>query len=214
LNERPRVVVVCALADELAGFACRPGMRVLTCGVGSVEAAAATARALAGGDVDVVINAGIAGVFPGRGNVGEAFIVAEELYADFGLEDGAPLTLPGGATLVHQVRASAALIEAGRRTALPLARGLTVNAITTTDATARRLREAYACDVESMEGFAVLRAAELARVPAIEVRGISNIVGDRTRAQWDFRAGSRAAVEALRSLLAVIAPAREDLAPR
>jgi futalosine hydrolase len=85
-----------------------------------------------------------------------------------------------------------------------------VRAATTTAATAQRLRTAYACDVESMEGFAVLRAAELAGTPAIEVRGISNIVGDRRLAQWDFRAGSRATIVALRSLLAAIAEMPED----
>jgi futalosine hydrolase len=40
-----------------------------------------------------------------------------------------------------------------------------------------------------MEGFAVLRAAERAGVPAIELRGISNRVGARERSGWDFEAG-------------------------
>jgi futalosine hydrolase len=102
------------------------------------------------------------------------------------------------------VRASQQLLEAAARSGVPPARGLTVSAITTTDATARRLREAYGADVESMEGFAVLRAAERAGIPAIEVRGISNIVGDRARGRWDIRAGSRATVEALCAVLAVL----------
>jgi futalosine hydrolase len=42
-----------------------------------------------------------------------------------------------------------------------------------------------------MEGFAVLRAAEKAGIPAIEVRGISNVVGDRAKSGWDFAAGVR-----------------------
>jgi futalosine hydrolase len=52
-----------------------------------------------------------------------------------------------------------------------------------------------------MEGFAVLRAAAAAGVAAVELRGISNIVGDRARGQWDFRAGSAAAVRALDGFL-------------
>ena len=39
------------------------------------------------------------------------------------------------------------------------------------------------CPVEAMEGFAVLRAAELAGVPAVEVRAISNHVEDE-RSAW------------------------------
>jgi nucleoside phosphorylase len=40
-----------------------------------------------------------------------------------------------------------------------------------------------------MEGFAVLRAAALAGVRAIEIRGISNRCGDRANGGWNFAAG-------------------------
>jgi futalosine hydrolase len=212
LSRPPSILIVCALASELDGFVCPAGAEIVTCGVGPVEAAAATAQALAGGRYEAVVNAGIAGVFPGRGRVGDAFVVADETLADFGLEGGATLALPDGVTLVQHVRSASVLLEAAVRTSLGLVRGVTVSAITTTDPTALRLREAYGADVESMEGFAVLRAAERAGIPAIEVRGISNFVGDRARAQWDFRAGSRAAVVALSSLMAVLAGALGDRA--
>ena len=35
-----------------------------------------------------------------------------------------------------------------------------------------------------MEGFAVLRAAALAGVPAIEVRAVSNEIGEPDRSRW------------------------------
>ena len=41
--------------------------------------------------------------------------------------------------------------------------------------------------VEAMEGFGVLRAAELAGVPAVEVRVISNEIGEADRARWEIR---------------------------
>jgi futalosine hydrolase len=40
-----------------------------------------------------------------------------------------------------------------------------------------------------MEGFAALRAAEIAGIPAIELRGISNRCGARDSSQWNFAAG-------------------------
>jgi futalosine hydrolase len=40
-----------------------------------------------------------------------------------------------------------------------------------------------------MEGFAALRAAALAGIPVIELRGISNRCGDRERSGWNFGAG-------------------------
>ena len=56
------------------------------------------------------------------------------------------------------------------------------------------------CDVEAMEGFAVLRAAELARVPAVEVRAVSNEIEEPDRRLWRFEdalGALRAALPAL-----------------
>jgi futalosine hydrolase len=40
--------------------------------------------------------------------------------------------------------------------------------------------------VEAMEGFAVLRACELAGVPAVEARVVSNEIDEPDRARWRF----------------------------
>ena len=42
------------------------------------------------------------------------------------------------------------------------------------------------CHVEAMEGFSVLRSAELAGVPAVEVRTISNRPAESNRALWQI----------------------------
>lgn len=195
------ILVVCALSAELDGFARPQNVEILAGGIGPVEAAACTARALALARYEAVVNAGIAGVFDGCGRVGDAFAVGWDMLADLGLEGGAPLTLPGGASLAEEAQASAALLAVARAAGLAVARGVTVTQVTTTDETARRLRARYSADVESMEGFAVMRAATLAGVPAIGLRGISNYVGDRTRSQWDSGAGIRATVAALEAFL-------------
>ncbi len=42
------------------------------------------------------------------------------------------------------------------------------------------------CDVEAMEGFGVLRACELAGVPAVELRAVSNSPDESDRSRWVF----------------------------
>jgi futalosine hydrolase len=195
------ILVVCALPEELRFVAERSNVEIFACGVGPVEAALGTARKLALGHYESVVNAGIAGAFRGRANVGDALLVSDESFADFGLEGGGALSLPGGATLRERERADPALLARCLPLRIPLGRGLTVAEVTATDATAARLAARYRCDVESMEGFSVLRAAAVARIPALEVRGISNYVGDRAHAQWNFAAGARAAAIALESVL-------------
>lgn len=195
------ILVVCALLPELKYVTRRAGIDIAATGVGPVEAAIATAAALARRPYAAVVNAGIGGAFRERAEIGDALIVGDESLADFGLEGGGALALPGDARLVDRERADAALLGRCEGLGLRTGAGLTVSSVTTTDATALRLWERYGADVESMEGFSVLRAAAVARVPAIEVRGISNYVGDRARAEWDFAAGARATAAALEAIL-------------
>jgi len=78
-----------------------------------------------------------------------------------------------------------------------LLRGVTVARVTSSEETATRLARDLDAQVESMEGFAALRAAQRAGVPAIELRGISNRCGLRSASNWDFAAG----VAGLRGIL-------------
>ncbi|MBD5654534.1 MAG: hypothetical protein IAI50_05060, partial [Candidatus Eremiobacteraeota bacterium] len=120
------------------------------------------------------------------------------------LEGGGDIALPGGEQLVDCERASDGLVAAVRSLEVAVETGVTVSQVTTTDATALRLQTRYAAGVESMEGFSVLRAAAVAGVPALEVRGISNYVGERETSEWDFAAGARATANALDAVLDVL----------
>lgn len=185
------------MLQELRYFTKPEGVEIFACGVGPVEAALHTARKLALAKYEVVVNAGIGGAFPGRSRVGDAVFVTQDTFADFGLEGGGALALPPG-TIVDVSDSDAELlarVDANRAFALGAA--ITVAAVTATAATGRRLAARYGATVESMEGFAVLRAAQLAAVPALEVRGISNYVGERSKSEWDFEAGARATAVAL-----------------
>jgi nucleoside phosphorylase len=55
-----------------------------------------------------------------------------------------------------------------------------------------------------MEGFAVMRAAQLAGVHTLEVRGISNRVGERARSGWNFAAGVAGLQHVLNALFAIL----------
>ena len=198
------ILVVCALPEELPGFIPDERVELLACGIGPVEAAAAVARALAVRRYHTVINAGIAGAFrehPSELRLGDACIVDEEIFADLGWENAEDPALPDGAMLVRRVTSSPELLQRAGMLPYPIVRGLTSASVTTTRATELRLFGTHDAAVESMEGFAVLRAAQSAGVPAIAVRGISNLVGPRKMSSWDFPAGSQAAANALRALL-------------
>ena len=197
-----RILVVCALHEELRGWSRPPSVDAVATGIGPVEAACATAVALAGAEYGAVVNAGLAGAFRHSAlRIGDAVLVAEECLAGIGLEDGSEIILPRGARLVERTAANADMLARVQGLAFPLASGLTVTTVTGTEATAERLARRYGADVETMEGFAVLRACERAGVPAVQIRGVSNYVGPRSQSGWDFAAGSRACVSAIEAVL-------------
>jgi futalosine hydrolase len=196
-------LIVCAVAAELAALRPREGIEVVAVGVGPVEAAAGTARALAMRRYRAAINAGIAGGFRA---VGDAVAVAVEYYVELGLEDGTAFPLPDGITLLRRAESDPDLLRACRdpRVGVRVGAGISSATVTTTDARAAELAARFGADVESMEGFAFLRAAAAAAVPAVELRGVSNLVGDRATNGWDFRAGAQAAVATTDALLDVL----------
>jgi futalosine hydrolase len=182
------ILVATAVEAELGSWQGRDGVETLVTGVGPVEASCALADALAKRPYALVVNAGIAGALDGAAAVGDGVVVGDDTM-ELALESGAPLDLPRGITLVERSASDAGLVGRLRKKGFPVLHGITVARVTSSEATARRLRERGA-QVESMEGFAVLRAAERAGVPAIELRGISNRCGNRETSGWDFAAGA------------------------
>jgi futalosine hydrolase len=158
------VLVVAATELELEKV---EGADTLCCGIGPVEAAIVTAAALAVAKPSALLHIGIAGarrLEPGRLAIG-----VEALYCD--LRD------PGSRIeRIERVEPDPLLLAAARA-ALPDAAAVPI-------ATAARVGDGHACaEVEAMEGFAVLRAAKVAGVPALELRAVSNAF-DAPRAEW------------------------------
>ena len=177
------VLLVAATEAELAGH------DGLACGIGPVEAAASTARVLATAPPNAVLHVGLAG------GVGLAFgtlvVGTESVYAD----------LAAGIPVLSRVQPDAGLLGAVRAV-LPVAPALPI--LTSAAVTEARDRLSQDARVEAMEGFGVLRACELAGVPAVEVRAISNELGERDRSRWEPRRGLDALAEAMPRLLAAL----------
>ena len=196
------ILIACAVGKELEFFKPQPHVEMLVTGIGPVESAAAVSRALAQSTYDLVISAGIAGAFDGAAEIGEGVVVADE-FLQLDLETNAPLSLPEGLRVIDRAGSDLVLVDRLVELGFRSVRGVTVTRVTATDGTASTLA-ALGVGVETMEGFAVLRAAEIAGVPAVEVRGISNIVCDRARSRWDFAAGVRGAETILNAMLSLL----------
>ena len=162
------------------------GARTLVCGIGPVDAAIATARALGEERPNAVLHVGIAGA---RGLEPLTLVLGSEaLYCDAAGPLVAATALPD-ADLLSRLRA-----------AFPDASVQPIG-------TSARVGGSRDADVEAMEGFAVLRACEFAGVPAVEVRVVSNEIGEPDRALWRFDEAFAALGEMLPRLVAVASSA-------
>jgi futalosine hydrolase len=167
----------------------------LVCGVGPVEAAAATARALALHPVEALLHVGIAGA---RGlGVGTLVVGSEAVYVD----------LSARWPVVDRVDPDPRLLATALE-ALPEATRLPIQTSAAVGRTSNSLLQAPV--VEAMEGFGVLRAAALAGVPAVEVRAVSNEVGDEDRARWDVPAALGALEDAFPRIVDAVSRHRAE----
>jgi futalosine hydrolase len=168
-------------------------VHAFTCGVGPVAAAVAVTRLLATGPgYRSVINAGIAGGFRGRIEIGDLAVADASTYADLGARTEAGLDQQ---TIARVARTSGRVVT-GELLTLSCMTGTEPDA----DELARRFPRAIA---EAMEGFGAVAAAsdDPAGPFVMEIRSISNLVGRRDRSTWNIPLAFDALADAVSAVL-------------
>lgn len=175
------ILVVAATARELAA---PHGFRTLQCGVGPIEAAIATAAAISERRPAAVLHVGIAGARRARALAPASLVIGSAAhYCDS--------TVPA-TWAPSTVDATQALLSCVQRE-LPAASTMVIGTSARVGGTSECTMQ---CAIEAMEGFAVMRAAQQAGIPAIEVRAISNEIEETDRARWHFDAAFAAITQA------------------
>jgi futalosine hydrolase len=183
-------------------------------GVGKVNTAAGLALLIERLSPHDVIQFGIGGAYVDSFlSVGMVAIAAREIHLDSGVktaegwegmrELGFPL-VTGEQPLYNLIptdqRLSHALVDA---TGAPLVTFGTSETVTGNFDDASVLQARFDLSVESMEGAAAAQVCYALGVPFAELRGISNIVGERDKCAWDIpsavRAVNRAVLRFLKS---------------
>jgi futalosine hydrolase len=173
---------------------------LLVTGIGPVNAAYTLGRLI--GErrdrIKGVLNVGVAGAFTFEDHrLGEPVIIDKEIWPEFGLwtEQGVDprgLGLPHGRTGSAPIWNELPLCSEENAQAMGLAvpgewkraSSITVAGASGTLARAASLHLTYGITVENMEGFALGWACHMAKLPFLELRVISNVVGDRS--SWDL----------------------------
>jgi futalosine hydrolase len=143
----------------------------------------------------LLIQVGIAGSFGEDLQPGSAVVISADRFADLGVQENSqwrdvfdmqltePNELPysnGWLINPHQ--------QLLNSTALPQVKGITINEITTSPNRISQLRHKYSPSIESMEGAALHYVCLQQNIPFIQLRTISNYVGERNKEKWQMKA--------------------------
>jgi futalosine hydrolase len=159
---------------------------------------------------DLLIQTGICGGFhPLQHPIGSAVAVKEELVGDMGAmePDGSwrdifdlRLSDPFGSPYAEKCLSNPH-IKLLMACGMPSVRGISVNQVTTDPQMVLKLSASYAPDVESMEGAAFHYVCLKEGIPFVQLRGISNLIGDRDKSRWQMREALESVQNSLNRLL-------------
>jgi futalosine hydrolase len=188
-----RILIVTAVQQEADAVGFSDAAYVVAGGIGKTNAAVATTTAIHDeGPFDFVINAGVAGSLPNSGlSMGDVVVASSCVYVEEGLitpdgfQDMNAMGFSLGDFSGNTVPVDATLL--GRLGMIGVTGSIaTVATCSGTDEQAALVADRTGCLCEAMEGAAVVHAARLAGLPAIEIRAISNTTGNRDAQNWDL----------------------------
>lgn len=182
-------------------------VEVLITGVGLVAATHAITKRIAVNPPDFVLQAGICGSLDNNLALADAVVVASDTVADAGVTEYNAFRTVFDMGLaqanLHPYR-DGFLINPHRivkECGLPAARGITVNEVSTNLERIKYYKENLQAEVESMEGAALHYACLQEKLPFLQLRTVSNRVGERNKQHWQLAAAIEKLYQAIVQVL-------------
>jgi futalosine hydrolase len=162
----------------------------LITGVGQLQTAYCLLKKIYTHRPTFIIQAGIGGS-PDAGHISKVFGIRSERLADLGVEEKT------GFKSIYD-------LKLGERDHFPFSNGLlknpysrlmewsglsflegiTVNEVSTNPSRIRTLKQNVPCFVESMEGAALHYVCLMEKIPFLQIRSVSNALGERDKSRW------------------------------
>ncbi|MBA4167712.1 MAG: futalosine hydrolase [Chitinophagaceae bacterium] len=169
------------------------GVNTLITGIGSTATTYALTKSIMQHRPAIVIQAGIGGSFSPHYPPGALAFIDEEVIADLGaIEDGRltdifDMGFAAANNIPYTNRMLANPSAEKYKYGLDFVRGATVNGISSTPIDVSIIKEKYDPVIESMEGAALHYVCLMENIPFLQLRAVSNLAGERNRANWKFK---------------------------
>jgi len=189
-----QILLIAATTPEIEPFtAAQPGIDVLITGVGVPSVLYHLQKRMQQIDYDFIIQAGIAGAFRYDIPPGQTVLVKQDCFADLGIEEKenyTPIFETGFADKNEPPFENGWLVNKAdylNTSALPLVKAITVNKVSDSDLQKQQFIKQFNADIESMEGAALHYICLQENMPFIQLRSVSNYVGERDKTKWKIK---------------------------
>jgi futalosine hydrolase len=195
-------LLIAATAKEIAPFLTHyrntqeqflADIDVLITGIGLTATAYHLTRQLQLKRPDLVIQAGVAGCFDRSIPLGTVMAIKQDTIADESVIEMKKLKTLFDLELVPQdqfpftkgwlVNNTALL----KKTKLKAVKGISVNQITTSKEMIRFYKKEFNPVTESMEGAALHYVCLMEKIPFLQIRAVSNYIGERNKKNWNMK---------------------------
>jgi futalosine hydrolase len=166
---------------------------VLVTGIGLTATTYSLTRQLQIKRPDIIIQAGVGGCFDTAIPLGSVLAIKEETIADLGVIEHGQLKTLFDLKLVAQNQypfSKGWLVNKSdvlKKVKLKKVSGVSVNEITTSKQKVKLYRETFNPVVESMEGAALHYVCLMEKIPFLQIRSVSNYIGERNKKKWTLK---------------------------
>ncbi len=163
---------------------------IIITGVGMISTSYLLGKIFNESKYDLAINIGIAGAFNNKLKIGDVVNVVEEYLPELGIKFKDKIVKASTLNLFTKKDILKSECLKNSNYNLPDnvidVKSLTVNSVSGDIETANSLNSNYNADIESMEGAAFMYACVYENIKFVQLRAISNYVGDRDKNNWDI----------------------------
>ena len=142
---------------------------------------------------DFVIQAGIAGTFTNKLSLGDVVLVEKDCFADIGINEKGKFTsifettLADGNEFPYKKGWLVNPKLKKEKTLLQSIKAITINTISDNAEQKKMMVQQYHADIESMEGAAFHYVCLRENISFLQIRSISNHVGERDKNKWKIK---------------------------
>jgi len=189
-----QILLIAATAPEIEPFTvANKKVDVLITGVGVPSTMYHLQKRIQQVNYDCIIQAGIAGIFTGDIDLGKVVLVQQDCFADIGIEEKesySPIFSTGFVDKDEFPFTDGWLMnlnEALSKSSLPKVKAITVNKVSDSELQKKQFISTFNAAIESMEGAALHYICLQEKIPFMQLRSISNHVGERDKTKWKMK---------------------------